>query len=188
VIDRDFNNNAWIVAQLNKARPRHKRANPPNMLAAMYNADVHQAPLLTICHMSLAKVENVVNPPQNPVISRVLTAGDTMRERSTNPHRIPISRQPIRFTANVPAHAISMHTIEHHRPTAYRAHVPTNPPTPATSINFTILCDNSVLFDKKYLLKQTPGGRILLPDVKYSSYLSPNYLVIIVIYVNFVTR
>jgi len=53
-------------------------------------------------NVSKEKVENVVNPPQNPTVRNTLTKGE-ISSFSLNPNMImPIRRQPMKFTAKVP--------------------------------------------------------------------------------------
>lgn len=49
---------------------------PPATLISKYKAAMSHCWLLPATHISLAKVENVVNEPQKPVTSRAITEGD----------------------------------------------------------------------------------------------------------------
>ena len=65
-------------------------------------ADVSQSPLAPSVHMSLAKVENVVKPPQNPVINSAFSLADSMFPFSSSPNSNPIMKHPTTLTMNVP--------------------------------------------------------------------------------------
>ena len=52
--------------------------------------------------MSCDREENVVKPPQNPVISRIFMFVEIRLLFSTNPKSTPIIKLPTRFTVNVP--------------------------------------------------------------------------------------
>lgn len=47
-------------------------------------------------------VENVVNPPQNPVVNNNLVCGDKPKLGKGRPEKKPIKKHPKRFTMNVP--------------------------------------------------------------------------------------
>lgn len=52
--------------------------------------------------LSFMNVENVVKPPQNPVVSNRRADGDSQFCAAGTADRNPISRQPTMFTVNVP--------------------------------------------------------------------------------------
>lgn len=52
---------------------------------------------------SFANDENVVKPPQNPVISRRFSPGVMTLDLPTKPNSSPIMKHPIMFTKNVPS-------------------------------------------------------------------------------------
>lgn len=51
---------------------------------------------------SLANVEKVVNPPQNPTVRNILIPGLIRSPLSDIPYMIPIRKLPKMFTVNVP--------------------------------------------------------------------------------------
>ena len=53
--------------------------------------------------LSYEKVENVVNPPQIPVIRNNLVSGLKIFPFSARPTKAPIRKQPIRLTEKVPS-------------------------------------------------------------------------------------
>ena len=52
--------------------------------------------------LSRAKVEKVVNPPQNPMVRKARRLALNQPNRSNRPKRRPINKHPIRLTAKVP--------------------------------------------------------------------------------------
>lgn len=66
----------------------------------------HHIDIILLLHQScpsFIKVEKVVNPPQNPVVSSSLADGDIHPpSRQFNPERNPMMRHPATFTAIVP--------------------------------------------------------------------------------------
>ena len=84
------------------ARPAHTRRMPITTESTRYRMNVVQSPLLPRTHMSSAKDENVVKPPQKPVISMTFSPGVMTCAFSNSPKRSPITKQPIMFTRNVP--------------------------------------------------------------------------------------
>lgn len=83
------------------ALPVQTRIMPQMTLAARYNALIVQFPLLPSTHMSFAKVEKVVKPPQKPVIRSKFSSGVIMWCFSIIPKNSPIRKQPKRLTMNV---------------------------------------------------------------------------------------
>ena len=69
-------------------------------LAPTYMAERSTSPAFIILNDSLAKVLNVVKPPQKPVTSNNFISGDST-PLFTNPMSIPISKEPRTFTHNV---------------------------------------------------------------------------------------
>jgi len=88
--------------------------------------------------MSSAIDENVVKPPQKPVIRKTFIDDEMRLPLSANPKNIPIRKLPIIFTANVPHGNTDAHTTWHSLPVRNLMHVPRNPPRPAISIAFII--------------------------------------------------
>jgi hypothetical protein len=81
--------------------PRKLRLTPPATLNSMYKNPHPACPVFSRLSVSIENAEKVVNPPRMPV---------TIRSRqpvlisvfSKMPYSIPISKQPTRFTVNVP--------------------------------------------------------------------------------------
>ena len=70
-------------------------------LAPMYRADNNTSPIFIMDRDSLAKVLNVVNPPQKPVTRSSFISGENA-PLPTIPMKRPISSEPTIFTVNVP--------------------------------------------------------------------------------------
>lgn len=88
--------------------------------------------------MSFAKVENVVKPPQKPVISSRLWPCDNIPVRSDTPHSSPMMKHPNALTAKVLMGNAPIGNDAQILPVRYRQHVPAKPPHPAISISFII--------------------------------------------------
>ncbi len=56
-------------------------------------------PSLSKAVFSVANVEKVVNPPQNPIVRNILHSGDIT---FSLPAIMPANKQPIMLTVNVP--------------------------------------------------------------------------------------
>ena len=80
-------------------------------------ANVVQSPLEPRIHMSSAKDENVVKPPQKPVIRSTFSPGVITWAFSRRPKNRPIMKQPMMLTKNVPMGKEPWNMPEHHFPT-----------------------------------------------------------------------
>lgn len=107
--------------------------------------DMVHSPFAPRRNRSSANDENVVKPPQNPVINSTFSPGVITLVLPTRPNINPIMKQPIIFTKNVPTGNRPWNIAAHQRPIKYLPQVPTNPPQPAIIIAFIIslfvLCD-----------------------------------------------
>ena len=89
--------------------------------------------------LSFMNVENVVNPPQNPVVNRSLVLGLRSPLFAAVPDSMPISRHPITFTAIVPMGNDSAVADCSALDMMYLSEPPTKLPHPASSISFIIV-------------------------------------------------
>lgn len=93
-----------------------------------------QSPLLPNTHISSANEENVVKPPQKPVISITFSPGVITCAFSSRPNNRPIMKHQIMFTRNVPMGKEPWNIAELHLPIRNLPQVPTKPPAPANNI------------------------------------------------------
>jgi hypothetical protein len=82
--------------------PKYVAIRPKNTLRLVYRAKKRKLPSLNKARFSLAKVEKVVNPPQNPTVRNILHSEFIISPFSDNPKKIPISKQPKILTKKVP--------------------------------------------------------------------------------------
>lgn len=75
---------------------------PTTMLASRYTEKYNNSPAVNNECFSKANVENVVNPPQNPVVNNKVWLWLRKLPLKESPKIIPIKRQPIILTKNVP--------------------------------------------------------------------------------------
>jgi hypothetical protein len=60
------------------------------------------SPSLSMARFSFAKVEKVVNPPQNPTVRNIFQPGENKESLSDSPYINPIRKQPEILTKKVP--------------------------------------------------------------------------------------
>ncbi|SDM96600.1 hypothetical protein SAMN04488514_11831 [Kriegella aquimaris] len=83
-------------------RPKATAAMPTIMLDNIYIEKCKSSPAVNNECFSNANVENVVNPPQNPVDSNKVWFWLSKLPLKESPKIIPINTQPIILTKNVP--------------------------------------------------------------------------------------
>lgn len=107
------------------------------MLSVIYSTVTIYAFASAIHKLSFIKAENVVKPPQNPVIRSNLVLCDDSPSRS--PYNRPTIKHPITFTANVPHGNTPCVTLSDIRKlTRYLIALPTPPPNATMSNDFII--------------------------------------------------
>jgi hypothetical protein len=72
------------------------------MLVNTYNVKLTTLPLCNICRLSLAKVENVVKPPQNPIVSSKCHDVFVKPYLLNRANITPKIKHPSRLTVNIP--------------------------------------------------------------------------------------
>jgi len=82
--------------------PRYVARIPRKTLRAVYMANWKILPSRSNARFSLAKVENVVKPPQKPTVRNILRPVSAIFPRSERPKINPIRKQPAIFTTKVP--------------------------------------------------------------------------------------
>ena len=75
---------------------------PRKTLSQFYNKKFKTSPSLRSARFSLAKVENVVKPPQKPTARNIFHPGVKSELLSEKPKIKPIRKQPEIFTTKVP--------------------------------------------------------------------------------------
>lgn len=116
-------------------------------LPIIYIKEDSISPLIPKLNDSYEKVENVVNPPQKPVINNALSLGDNIPDRLKSPVINPNKKQPKIFIVNVAKGKGAFHMTRNNRFTKKRQQVPINPPAPAMNINFHILSSFHIMDD-----------------------------------------
>ncbi len=127
-------NNLKLLCHFVMNIPSQTAPNPTNTLAIMYITAIPVWLLFISIIFSLANVENVVNPPQKPVISRNRRFSEGIRLAN-----MPMQKHPIIFTIKVATgngHG-SVRTI--HTEVKNRRILPAAPPAPTNNICFNIL-------------------------------------------------
>ena len=91
--------------------PKATNDTPAIRLAATYVIKPKILPSASICTLSFAKVENVVKPPQMPVVSSKHQWLPDEPFLANSANSTPKTRQPTRFTANVSQGKALPHTF-----------------------------------------------------------------------------
>ena len=121
---------------------------PPATLSVRYRMQMVQSSFDPSVQRSFAKVENVVNPPQNPVTSSRLWLGERILVFSSSPKNRPMRKHPMMFTRNVARGNESCQNWAVSRLIIYRPAVPMNPPHPAIIISL-IISDSERIVEKR---------------------------------------
>ena len=78
-------------------------ANPITTLTITFNDRYRISPSCNSLMLSYENVENVVNPPQKPVVRKMRHSGVSRLPFSESAKRTPIRKQPTMFTVKVPS-------------------------------------------------------------------------------------
>jgi len=73
--------------------PKYVAIRPRKTLRLVYRAKNMKLPSLNKARFSLAKVENVVKPPQNPTVRNIRQSEFIISPFSDRPKKIPIKKQ-----------------------------------------------------------------------------------------------
>jgi hypothetical protein len=82
--------------------PKNVAVIPRKTLRQVYIAKWKKLPSRISARFSFAKVEKVVNPPQNPAARNIFHPGVSSELLSEKPYIRPMSRHPVMFTKKVP--------------------------------------------------------------------------------------
>jgi hypothetical protein len=111
----------------------------------VYNKKWKKSPSLSIARFSLAKVENVVNPPQKPTVRNIFHPELNKELLSDKPYISPIRKHPVIFTKKVPKGKAEGKLFCIIRDVRNLDTLPRNPPVPINSNVLIIICRNALI-------------------------------------------
>lgn len=114
--------------------PAYTPPSPNTTVPKRYSPHVRYLPSRRSLSWSWLNEENVVKPPQKPVISRAFNAA-SISWRPQRPKNIPMRKQPTTFTIYVPIGNDPWNNRLAATPVKYLPQVPKNPPIPAINID-----------------------------------------------------